>query len=208
MGWPCRVVEDSLSLLALFIAAGSKYKAGPKRTAAEKLAMNRVPLPPDEYVWRADTLRLMLPGRHHSVWLFWKDDGSGRRLSQYYVNMEEPFRRTAVGFDTQDHTLDVNIAPDLTWKWRDTESLDEHVKHGFYTEALAREIWNEGRLAIDEIVRGDHACLKGWHDWQPEPEWTIPEMPAEWSSVPVSLWEKHCWAYGRLGALRRTQTAT
>ncbi len=33
MGWPCRVVQDSEQMLALFIAAGSGYKAGPRRTA-------------------------------------------------------------------------------------------------------------------------------------------------------------------------------
>jgi uncharacterized protein len=208
MGWPCRVVEDSPALLALFIAAGSRYRAGPKRSAAEKLSMQRVALPPDEYVWRSDTLRLMFPGRHHSVWLFWPREGAVRRFSGYYVNMEEPFRRTASGFDTQDHTLDINVAPDLTWKWRDTESLDEHVKHGFYTESLASEVWNEGRRAIGEIDRREHPCLNGWHDWQPDPAWTIPDLPPEWSTVPVSLWEKHYWAYGRLGALGRESSIT
>jgi predicted RNA-binding protein associated with RNAse of E/G family len=203
MCWPSRVVEDSPTLLALFVPAGTKYKAGPKRTAAEKLSMQRVLLPPDEYVWRADMLRLMFPGRQHSVWLFWANDTHSRRFSSYFVNMEEPFRRTAVGFDTQDHTLDINVAPDLTWKWRDTESLDEHVKHGFYTDSLASEVWNEARRAIGEIERGEHACLKGWCDWLPDPGWTIPEIPPEWSSEPVALWEKHFWAYGRLGGLRR-----
>lgn len=205
MGWPCRVVENTPSLLALFIAAGSKYKAAPKRTAVEKLSMPRFALPPDEHTWRRDTLRLMFPGRHHSVWLFWSNDT--HEFTGYYVNMEEPFRHTAVGFDTQDHTLDINVAPDLTWKWRDTESLEEHVRHGFYTQYLADEVWNEGRRAIDEILRGDHPCLKGWHKWQPDPGWPVPEIPAEWSSVPVSLWEQHLRAYGRLGALRRRATS-
>lgn len=67
MCWPCRVVRDDAELLALFIAAGSKYKAGPKRTAAEKRARPSPPVPPDEYLWRADTLRLMFPGRCHAV---------------------------------------------------------------------------------------------------------------------------------------------
>jgi hypothetical protein len=136
MCWPCRVVEDNEQLLALFIAAGSRYKAGPKRTAAEKLSMARIALPPDEYVWRKDTLRLMFPGRQHSVWLSWMNTGSSRRFSGYFVNMEEPFRRTRVGFDTQDHTLDIEVAPDQSWKWRDTEELNEHVKHRFTLRVL------------------------------------------------------------------------
>ena len=71
MCWPCRVVEDSNELLALFIAAGSAYKAGPKRTAQAKRTAPRLDTPPDEYVWRNDTLRLMLPGQRHSVSLSW-----------------------------------------------------------------------------------------------------------------------------------------
>ena len=66
---PCRVVHDSSELLALFIAAGSVYKARPKKTAAEKRHMRHIMLPPDEYVWRKGTLRLMLPGCLHSVLL-------------------------------------------------------------------------------------------------------------------------------------------
>ncbi len=40
------------------------------------------------------------------------------------------FRRTPVGLDTQDHTLDIEVTPEHDWKWRDTAELDEHVKHG------------------------------------------------------------------------------
>jgi hypothetical protein len=205
MAWPCRVVKDTENLLALFIAAGSAYKAGPKRTAEQKLSMPRFPLPPEEYVWRKDTLRLMLPGRRHSVWLSWDGGGSQRRFARYFVNMEEPFRRTAVGFDTQDHTLDIEVAQDLTWNWRDTEELDEHVKHGFYTAELASEVWNEARLAIDEILRRAHPCLRGWSEWAPDAAWGVAQLPAHWSAVPVALWEKHYWAYGRLGALKATR---
>jgi len=102
MCWPCRVVEDSNELLALFIAAGSPYKAGPKRTAQAKRTAPRLDTPPDEYVWRNDTLRLMLPGERHSVSLSWGRDAGHRRLLKFFVNLEEPYRRTEVGFDTQD----------------------------------------------------------------------------------------------------------
>ena len=149
--WPCRVVEDSNELLALFIAAGSAYKAGPKRTAQAKRTELRLDTPPDEYVWRNDTLRLMLPGQRHSVSLSWGRDGH-RRLLKYFVNLEEPYRRTNVGFDTQDHTLDVEITPDLAWRWRDEAELDNHVAEGFYTAALAVAVRAEGQRVIDAIL--------------------------------------------------------
>src|SRR5258708_7659187 len=60
--------------------------------------------------WWADTLRLMFSGRSHSVWLTWRPDGG---FVGYYVNLEEPFRRTRIGFDTNDHTLDIVVTPGL-----------------------------------------------------------------------------------------------
>jgi hypothetical protein len=30
-----------------------------------------------------------------------------------YVNLEDPWRRTAIGFDSWDHVLDVAVAPDV-----------------------------------------------------------------------------------------------
>jgi hypothetical protein len=201
MCWPCRVVEDSDTLVALFIAARSRYKAGPKRTAAQKRASPSPPLPPDEYVWRQDTLRLMLPGRQHSVWLFWENGENGengehgRRLNKCFVNMEEPYRRTPIGFDTQDHTLDIVVNPDLTWNWRDEAELQNHVTEGFFTPELAESIRAEGVRAIDEIRAGTHPCQLGWHCWMPAAG-DLPEIPSGWDTTPPTYWNERHWAYG------------
>jgi hypothetical protein len=196
MCWPCRVVEDRHDLLALFIAAGSPYKAGPKKTAAEKQRQPKTPLPPDEYVWRNDTLRLMFPRRSHSVSLSWAPQTSTRRLLKYFVNMEEPFRRTVVGFDTQDHTLDIEVTPDLAWRWRDEEELANHVTESFYTAELAKAARAEGEEVIDAIRRRDHECLRGWPEWAPPPEWQVPPFAAGWDTTPPTFWHRRHWAYG------------
>ena len=196
MCWPCRVVEDSDDLLALFIAAGSTFLADPKLTAAEKRAANRGQLPDGELLWHTDALRLMQPGTAHSVLLFWDGAGSERRLNRYFVNLEEPFRRTACGFDTQDHTLDVVVTPALAWAWRDEQELDNHVGEKFFTPALAAEIRTEGRRVIDSLAAGTHPCLQGWARWSPDPAWSVPSIPAEWSTTPITSWERRHWAYG------------
>ena len=208
MCWPCRVVEDRYDLLALFIAAGSPYKAGPKKTAAEKRRQPRLPLPPDEYGWRNDTLRLMFPGRSHSVSISWSTArgridksvpgpaAEPRRLLKYFVNMEEPFRRTLVGFDTQDHTLDIEVTPELAWRWRDEQELANHVTEGFYTADLARAARSEGERAIEAIRARDHECLRGWPEWSPPPEWRVPSFVEGWDTTPPTLWDRRDWAYG------------
>jgi predicted RNA-binding protein associated with RNAse of E/G family len=196
MAWPCRVVRDTDELLALFIAAGSRYRGGPKRTAAQKATDPRLSVPPEEYVWRNDTLRLMFPGARHSVSLFWDTAGPARRLVKYFVNLEEPFRRTATGFDTQDHTLDVVVTPELTWQWRDEAELESHTTLGFYTPELAVAVRAEGQRVIDAIAAGEHPCVHDFREWRPDPGWSAPTLPASWSATPAASWELRRWAYG------------
>lgn len=196
MCWPCRVVLDSPGLIARFIRAGSRYRAGPKRTAAQKRNEKGGFLPPDEYEWRKDTLRLMLPGQCHSVFLFWDNFDDGPRFSSYFVNMEEPPRRTPIGIDTQDHTIDVVVNPDLTWTWRDEDELANHVAYGFYTAALAEAARLEGERAIEAISKGTHPCRHGWETWRPDPSWGTPMIPTGWDRAAPTLWQRREWAYG------------
>src|SRR5437867_1553548 len=81
MSWPMRVVRDTDDLVALFVPQGTLHK---RWDAARRLV---------DVAWRHDTLRLMFPGAHHSVWLFWDRPA----FTGWYVNLEEPFRRTAIG---------------------------------------------------------------------------------------------------------------
>jgi len=196
MAWPCRVVEDRDDVLALFIARGTLCKAGPKRTAAQKITDQRRPVPPDEHLWRHDTLRLMFPEACHSVWLFWDGDGPSRRLLRYFVNLEEPFRRTAVGVDTQDHTLDIVVTPELQCRWRDEDEFENHVTAAFYTPELAAAARAEGERVIEALARGTHPCLRGWADWLPDDAWAAPTMPAAWATTPPTSWARRAWAYG------------
>jgi len=196
MCWPCRVVSDSNDSLAVFISRGSRYAAGAKRSAAEKRQTTRDFLPPDLYEWRKDTLRILLPGQCHSVFLFWKETRGKRSLERYFVNMEEPFRRTPIGVDTQDHTLDINVKPDFEWSWRDEEELAEHVRLGFYTPELASAVRAEGLRAIAAITGGSHPCLQRWNTWLPDSGWGTPDIPAGWDTTPITFWQEREWAYG------------
>ena len=182
MAWPCRVVEDRDDLVALFVAAGSIYKADPKQTARQKLAGEKKPFPTTDVVWKHDMLRLMFPGASHSVWLFWEGCGASRRLLRYFVNLEAPFRRTSLGFETQDHTLDVLVTPELECRWRDEEDFEDHVALGFYTPELAATVRTEGHRVIAAIAGGTHRCLE-WTHWASDANWPIPVLPEDWASI-------------------------
>ncbi|MEE8336677.1 MAG: DUF402 domain-containing protein [Dehalococcoidia bacterium] len=196
MAWPYHVVEDRDDLLALHIPRGAIYKRWQPAPLAE-VAGYRAARRLNDTVWRRDMLRLMFPGQHHSVWLFWSEDGE-RRFSTYYINMEEPFRRTSIGFDTNDHTLDVVVTPDRAWRWKDEEEMTERVELGVYSAEFAEAVRAEGERVIATLERRGSPFSDGWEQWTPDSGWGLPELPEGWDEVPSTLWERRVWAYGEI----------
>ncbi|MDP6607144.1 MAG: DUF402 domain-containing protein [Dehalococcoidia bacterium] len=194
MAWPYHVVEDRDDLLALHIPRGSTYKRWRRPPVDEQgnyLAARGL----GDDTWRRDVLRLMFPGQHHSVWLFWSDDDE-RRFSAYYINMEEPFRRTSIGFDTNDHTLDIVVSPQFEWRWKDEEEMAERVRAGVYGVEFADAVRAEGERVIAALERRRSPFSDGWEQWAPPSNWGVPELPDGWDEATVELWDRREWAYG------------
>ena len=59
-------------------------------------------------------LQLWPAGAAHAIWLF---------ATSWYVNLQEPFRRTAGGVDTADQLLDLVRTKDGEWRWKDEDEL-------------------------------------------------------------------------------------
>jgi predicted RNA-binding protein associated with RNAse of E/G family len=134
----------------------------------------------------------MFPGQAHSVWLTWQPDGA---FVGYYVNLEEPFRRTAIGFDTNDHTLDIVVTPDLRWSWKDQQLLEEQARRGDYSAELIDEIREEAAAVIGTIEAKGAPFSDGWEKWKPDPGWPTPHLAPNWNRQPPVLWERRRWAY-------------
>ena len=183
MSWAARVVEDGPDLLALYLPRDTPHKRWRSGSGGRELA---------DSAWWADTLRLMVPGQAHSVWLTWRP---GREFVGYYVNLEEPFRRTPIGFDTNDHTLDIVVTPDLRWSWKDEELLQGQERDGNYSPGLVEEIRREAASVIAAIESGGRPFSDGWERWEPDPTWPTPHLPTNWNSQPAALWDRRRWAY-------------
>ena len=185
MAWPCRVVDDAGDWLALYIPKGATYMCWDLSTGTRRLQPAH---------WRKDVLRLMYPGEPFSIWLFWNDDDE-RSFAAYYVNMEEPFRRTSIGVDTNDHTLDVVVNPTLEWRWKDADELQSRVEQGIYSASFAREIQREAERVIGRLERRESPFGDGWEQWTPDPAWEIPELHPAWRDEPPRLWDGRTSAY-------------
>ena len=127
-------------------------------------------------------LVLRRPGEAYSVWHFW--DGPDRRFAGWYLNLEEPFRRTAVGYDTQDLELDVWIPAGERWRFKDEEHLEQRVREGRYTAAQVAAVRCVGAEVGAMLDRGERWWDERWASFVPEQGWRAPAFPDGWEAAP------------------------
>ena len=178
---PVIVVRDSPDLIALYIAPDTAWLRPYSRDGRP------LRLPEDEWLlrearWDNAVLRLTRPGDAHSVLDGW--DESGARFSFWYINLEEPLRRTSIGFDYMDRVLDVIVSRDLSaWRWKDEDELREAVARALFTEEQAEEIRAQGERAIRRVVKREPPLDERWEDWWADPGWPVPSLPAGWDAL-------------------------
>ena len=127
--------------------------------------------------WRNHVLHVLLPGRRYSVWLFWSADWE---FLSYYVNLETPFTRSPVGFDTCDHVLDICVRPDRTWYYKDLDQLEVCTEVGLMSAATAAEVRRDAEQAVALIEAWRPPFDAGLESWRPDAAWPVPELPPGW----------------------------
>lgn len=118
----------------------------------------------------------------HAVWwLFTPENG----FRGWYVNLEH---RALRGEDIEvvDHELDLVVAADRTWEWKDEQSFADKTGHyAFWTaeEAVAIRAGGQqiGRLA----EAGEFPFDGSWCDFTPPSSWVTPRLPAPPAAVLV-----------------------
>jgi hypothetical protein len=150
-------------------SAGSGWPTTPKRLHRK--------------TWGGDALMLHPVDAAHSVWLGFNRDGSFR---EWYVNLEEPVVRwqdgAVSGVDTVDQDLDVIVAPDRRWRWKDEDEFADHlgVPEAYWVDD-PQAVWAEGRRVVARAEAGRFPFDGTLTDFRPDPAWTIPtEFPAGW----------------------------
>ncbi len=186
---PVLVVRDSPALLALYLPAGTVWKR-PRRPDGGPIRLPAGDWTLMDHRQTIDVLRLNIPGAAHSVMLFWKEGHA--EFIGWYVNLEEPLRRTAIGFDYMDQALDIVISPDMTeWHWKDEDELQEALAAGLFTPRQAAEIRREGERALELLLARRPPFDDGWERWRPDPSWPAPQLPDGWAGVAATAERTH-----------------
>jgi len=125
-------------------------------------------------------VRLHPVGRCYSVIRTWMT--AEKRFRGWYVNLEQPWTRTSVGFDSSDDVLDITLASDLSeWQLKDADELEFAVEVGQFTPREAETIHATAASAVDDIVNRrwpfDEAA---WSQALPPQLLELAALPEDW----------------------------
>ena len=95
----------------------------------------------------------------------------------------EPFRRTTIGYDTQDLELDIVVFANGEWLLKDDELLDQRVAEGRFTVDQGVEIRRLGRQLTDKLDAGGKPWSDDWSAWTPREGWEPApvDLPDGWA---------------------------
>ncbi len=174
---PYIVVQDNPELMAFYMPLHTVWK---ESTEKDRLR-SEWGLKDSEFM--LSVLRLAIPQTGYSVLFIWNADGS--QLG-WYINLEEPLRRTTDGFVYTDLLLDIIAPPDLgTWRWDDEDELADAVDLGQVSTEKAAALYTEGKKAIEWLQSGKSPFTE-WVNWSPDSSWQVPVVPEGWDSVSPS----------------------
>jgi hypothetical protein len=183
--WACPafVVQDTPDLIALYWPVGTPTRSPVRRPTVEDDLYNLIEL--IERKWTDnDVLSLNTRGAAYSIHIMW--EGNTHQLRCWYVHLQEPLRRTRIGFDTMDQMLDIVINPDRTkWHWKDEDEFSEAEEIGVYSREKVQSIRQEGQRVIGLLNANASPFCDGWENWTPPREWGIPVFPLGWENLPM-----------------------
>jgi hypothetical protein len=183
---PLVVVEDTPERMLLWIPQGTVRKvpvtppsrsdpATRERRIIENLARRDWVM--GEHVWDVSSLWILHPVDWHTVLVSWRGDGSHYG---WYVNLQCPFRRTAIGIEAMDLMLDIVVEPNLEWRWKDEDEFAEIMDRGIFKSATGERVRKEAQLVIDAIETCQVPFSEPWPNWIPQPSWGIPMLLDGW----------------------------
>lgn len=181
---PVIVVEDSTDVLALWCPIGTIRKVpitseslptGLTRGEWLVRALSRREWTLEDAAWDVSSLMLHRQGDWYAVWLSFLESGEHWG---WYVNFQEPYRRTELGIETMDLALDIIAEPDRSsWRWKDEDEFALLIEQDVIGAEVADRVRCEAEAVIGRIERDEPPFDSAWPTWKPDPAWRAPRLP-------------------------------
>ena len=181
------VIRDSSKETVLSIIPGAECIAEEHYARRKKKGKRRWDFKNDDwklekFEWLENrVLAVTEPEKYYSILLFWNH--ASDTFLGYYVNFQLPFVRHHDGIEMLDLDLDININPDLTFKWKDVDDYQNAINHGLITPEWVDEIEKTKLEIFDRLEKRQYPFDGSWLDWKPELSWTPPKLPVNWDKI-------------------------
>lgn len=187
------VVADTedFSVVASRVGSGLARRAGRAEGPRDRLV---APLDWDGThemtVWHGATVIRVHPrGESWSIWR-WHDGEAW--IGDWYGNLECPWQRSSIGFDSQDWVLDVvGVGMPSTDSWnvefKDDDELDHLVQIGATTSEEAQRIREQGQRLHAAFLAAQWPFDVEWEQWLPADGEGPTPLPDGWRDL-----EGHC----------------
>jgi len=121
------------------------------------------------------------PKNFYSTIYFWNH--ASNDFLCFYINFQEPFRRSAYGVDTLDLDLDIIIRPDLSFEWKDEDDYQQAIDHGIIFPDWVLGIEDAKKDVFAKLERRQYPFDGKWLNWMPDPDWSPPNLPENWDKI-------------------------
>lgn len=121
-------------------------------------------------------------------WSVWRWHDGQEWVGEWYGNLESPWSRSALGFDSQDWALDVVCSGDptgATWavRYKDEDELAWLAQLGAMTAAEVAQAEDAGRRLTTVAAERGWPFDADWTPWVPAVSSTAVPMPVGWEHV-------------------------
>ena len=184
---PTVVVKDSPEELVLTLLPGTECATDENYPKGKKAGKRRWEFMDNDwtlakYTWHTNRLLLILePETYYSAVYFWNH--TSNEFICYYINFQQPFKRSHCGIDTLDLELDIIINPDLSYEWKDLEDYEKCISAGMIRPEWVQEIDKAKEDILERLAKRAYPLDGSWLDWKPDPTWSPPKLPADWDKI-------------------------
>lgn len=183
--FPAIVVADAGGLIVLYqphntIAKRKRGDRGPvgNHQSSSGLAPVHWDGEYEDYAYTGpNVLRAYFEGDGYSII---RSISDADEISGWYINIELPWRRTAIGFDSRDLILDVRLR-NGTWTWEDEDEFEWAIQNGLVSQDEEKFARASARLALQAAERHAGAFGLDWDAYRPDSGWVKPVVHDNWA---------------------------
>jgi hypothetical protein len=184
---PTVVVKDSPGEIVLALTPGADcmveehYPKG-KKNGKRRWDFKTEDWKLEKFTWHTNRLLFILePEKYYSTIYFWEH--ASNEFLCYYINFQLPFGRNHCGIDTLDLDIDIIVNPDFSFEWKDLDDYQKAIETGVILPEWVDKIESAKEEVLGRLERREYPLDGSWVDWQPDPQWAIPKLPANWNKV-------------------------